>query len=227
MHPALLDAHAANRADPADMQRAYLRFSWARRKAPARLPVVRWLLAGVAIGLGVASAATLIPVPGARTPTPRASAEPSAPAAKPHRAKRGIRNSGANAEPKLAEPLAPAPEPAPAQPPPLPVRDARGVIAQPAPSSSAAQLTDSASDWQRAATALRSGDLLTAEEALTKLERSDSLRDREAAELARAQLLVSRGRVAEAIPTLRRLARVGDSPVTRSQATSVLQSLAH
>jgi len=46
IRPSVIEAHRAQGADPADIQRAYLRFSWARRKAPRRMPVVRWVLAG-------------------------------------------------------------------------------------------------------------------------------------------------------------------------------------
>jgi len=82
----------------------------------------------------------------------------------------------------------------------------------------------SASKWQRAAEALRAGDLPTAEATLAELENSPSLHDRQAAELARAQLLVRAGRAGEAIPTLQRLAREGDSPVIRAQAATLLDS---
>src|SRR4051794_39081834 len=63
VQPPVLDAYHSNVVSPADIQRAYLRFAWARRKAPSPMVVVRWLFAGVAIGLGVASAATLLPPP--------------------------------------------------------------------------------------------------------------------------------------------------------------------
>jgi predicted Zn-dependent protease len=106
-----------------------------------------------------------------------------------------------------------------------PSNSAPNAAAQRAPALASAASAASASDWQRAAAALREGDLAAAEAALSKLEQSDSVRDRQAAELARAQLLVRRGRVAEAIPTLQRLAREGGTPVIRSQAASMLQTL--
>jgi len=216
----LLEAHRAQGPDPADIQRAYLRFSWARRKAPHHLPVVRWLLAGVAVGFGVASAATLIRPPNATTPAPRESATVVAPAAKHHRVEFGGRSTAVEQPPAQAAPIA-----APSERPPLSTRPSSSAFgadlhAGTLPSAS----LPSASQWQRAAAALRDGDLPNAEAALAELEHSPSLHERQAAELARAQLLVRGGRVGEAIPTLQRLAHEGDSPVIRSQAAALLDT---
>jgi len=231
VRPSVLEAHHANAVSPADIQRAYLRFAWARRKAPTRFAVLRWLSAGVAIGLGVASAATLLPPPKVHSAAPAERAETSAPAAKHHAPMRAARKPALNDEPTLVEPT-PAASERSAAPSPLSSRlsnDALRVAPprMPVPVPATAGSTASASDWQVAAAALRSGDLPTAEAALAKLEQSDSLRDRQAAELARAQLLVGSGRTSEAIPTLRRLALAGNSPVIRAQAASMLQNLAN
>jgi len=230
VHPALLTAHRADEADPADIQRAYLRFSWARRKAAPRLTVARWLVAGVAIGFGVASAATLIPPPRVRTAPPIASAEASAPSAKQRALKRAGQNSAVDAAPAFIEPqpqpLSTSSERPPAPLPPEPAHGTFAVLPQRAPALPSSVAAGSASDWQRAAAALRGGDLKAAEAALAKLEQTGDLRDRQAAELARAQLLVGRGRVAEARPTLQRLAREGSSAVIRSQAADMLENSA-
>ena len=227
----VVEAYRADGAAPADIQRAYLRFSWSRRKVPPRLLVVRWLAAGVAIGFGVASAATLIPTPKVRSAPAVASAEVTVAMPKRHPVRRAARDSAAKDEPSLVEPLPTTSEqpPAPLPPPPsiiVPSVAQQQSAAPPSAAPPSPASMGSASDWQRAAAALRGGDLSAAEAALATLERSDSLRDREAAELARAQLLVGRGLVAEATPTLQRLAREGGSAVIRSQAASMLQSLA-
>jgi hypothetical protein len=99
--------------------------------------------------------------------------------------------------------------------------------AEPRGPAPAASTSTSTSDWQRAAIALRAGELGAAEAALEKLENSASPLDRQAAELARAQLLVKRGMRAEATPALQRLAREGSSEVIRSQAASVLRGMSH
>jgi len=215
----IVEAHRARAADPADIQRAYLRFSWARRKAPRPMPVVRWLLAGVALGLGVASAATLIQPPKAAVPSPSDSAKSVAPTAKPRRGGFGARSNAVERAPAAVSARA-----APSERQPSATRPSSSAFGTEPHVGTLPSALSSASDWQRAADALRDGDLLTAEAALAKLEASHSLHDRQAAELARAQLLVRRGRAPEAIPTLQRLAREGDSPVIRSQAATLLNS---
>ena len=216
----VIEAHRAHGADPADIQRAYLRFSWARRKAPRHMPVVRWLLAGVAVGFGVASAATLIQPPKAAAPPPSESAKAAVATAKQRRVGFGGRSTAVEQAPAVVAPMA-----APSERPPLSMRPSSSTLgAEPHAGTLPSASLPSASQWQRAADALRDGDLPTAEAALAELENSHSLHDRQAAELARAQLLVRGGRAGEAIPTLQRLARDGDSPVIRSQAATLLDS---
>ena len=224
----LVDAHRADQADPADIQRAYLRFSWARRKAPPRLSFFRWLVAGVAIGVGVASAASLAPRLGIRAASPLASAPVSHGPAQDPRVGVAVRSNRARS---LAEPAPSAPAPPPTVLSAPSAIDTPSVIAQraPAPPKAASAASASANAienaWERAAVALRKGDLSTAEAALAHLEQSDNLLDRQAAELARAQLLVKGGRASEAKSTLQRLASEGASALIRSQAASTLRSL--
>jgi hypothetical protein len=221
----ILSAYRADEAHSADVQRAYLRFSWARRQVPRRLPLARWLVAGFVIGVSVASAASLLPMAKRYTATPSESANVVPGLAAHHPAKRAARAEGR--EPK---------------PPPLVAETSsseRSITEVPSPAfthkSSAAAPRSSAlasappsahaSDWQRAAAALRNGNLADAEAALENLEQSEDPLDRQAAELARAQLLVRVGRGAEARRTLEHLAREGGSPVIRSQAASSLRAL--
>ena len=118
-----------------------------------------------------------------------------------------------------------APSAAPSERPPVSARPSSSALgAEPHAGTLPSASLPSASKWQRAAEALRAGDLPTAEATLAELENSPSLHDRQAAELARAQLLVRAGRAGEAIPTLQRLAREGDSPVIRAQAATLLDS---
>jgi len=216
----VIEAHRARGADPADIQRAYLRFSWARRKVPRHKPAVRWLLAGVAVGFGVASAATLIQPPKSAAPLPSESAAAVAATAKHRRVGFGSRTIAVEPAPAVVAPSAAASER-----PPAPTRPPSGTFGvEPRASTLPSASSPSASTWQRAADALRDGDLPTAEAALAELESSHSLHDRQAAELARAQLLVRGGRAEEAFPTLQRLACEGDSPVIRSQAATLLNS---
>jgi hypothetical protein len=218
----VIAAHRGRRADPADIQRAYLRFSWARRRAPRPLPVVRWLLAGVAFGLGVASAATFIQTRKTSHVAASASVDGVAKLAKAHRGGFSAPSPARQAAPSIVASAEPSGR-ALASPPPA--SSAWGAeLPSPAALPSVTS-TAEASEWQRAAAALRSGDLRTAEAALAALENSDSPHDRQAAQLARAQLLVKSGRASEAIPSLQRLAREGDTPIIRSQAASLLQNL--
>jgi len=227
VRPSVVDAYRADQAHLADIQRAYLRFTWARRKAPPRLSVVRWLAAGAAIGFGVASAATLLPTPRIHSAKPTNSAEVIAAPSKPRPRGGGARRLVSQEESAPADPLPISSEQRPALTAPQPPSRTSSGAAQRLPAPPSAASAPHASDWQRAAAALRSGDLSDAEAALSKLSQSDSPRDRQAAELARAQLLAGSGRVAEATPTLERLAREGTSPLIRAQAASALQSLAH
>jgi hypothetical protein len=224
LRSSVVEAHRARHAAAADIQRAYLRFSWGRRTAPRRLLLVRWVLAGVAIGFGVASAATIMQPPKIKRAPPADSANVASEAAKRARAGKSIRNAPVEDPPSV---LAPTEASSERQPVPIAVAGSalHSLPHAPAPALPSAARRATASDWQRAAAALRGGDLPTAEAALAELESSDSSRDRQAAELARAQVLVRRGRVAEAVPTLQRLAREGNSPVIRTQAATLLKSL--
>jgi len=219
----VIDAHRADQAHSADIQRAYLRFSWARRRPPRRLPGLRWLVAGVAIGVGVASAATLIPALKGSSLPPAESAHSAATVARRPPVRHGAVGT-ARAQATVAEPIPELPTPAPVESPAPPVSAPPLSPARPRASATPAP---SQSDWQRAAGALRSGDLAEAEAALSSLEKSGRLLDRQAAELARAQLLVGQGRQNEALGSLQRLAREGGSPVIRSQAASTLRDLEH
>ena len=222
----VLAAHRAAETTPAEIQRAYLRFSWARRKAAPRFGVARWLLAGVAVGVGVASAASQVQTPKLRAADVSEVARLAASVAK---RSAGARAHSASPNPIVEDELprvASAPDKSANAPlPPPPAMSAPSKVTPRAVSVPSAASASNASDWQRAAAALRKGDVSAAQSALGNLQKSDSLPDRQAAELAAAQLLASRGQNAEAVGTLQRLARDGASPAIRSQAASALRSL--
>jgi len=232
----LLDAHRGDRADAANIQRACLRFSWARRKAPTRAYFMRWLVAGFAIGVGAASAASLAPRFAVRSAAPSEAVQIGSGQAKHPAVSRAARSRVAQAEPALSypSPIVPA-GPLRALPSQSAASSPSGAPRSPVPANTVAKASGSASvsgpasanasEWGRAAQALRTGDLGSAEAALANLEKSDSIQDRQAAELARAQLLVKQSRAAEAIGTLQRLAREGLSPVIVAQAASALKNL--
>jgi hypothetical protein len=124
-----------------------------------------------------------------------------------------------------APPLPPSPPPTSA---PAVVRHA--VTAPPAPqavSQEPPSRTDgpAPSPWVVAAAAMRSGDYGAAEAAFNQLARSPDPSTRDAARLARAQVLVARGRVAEARPELRDLSIDGATPLVRKRAAEALDAL--
>jgi hypothetical protein len=72
--------------------------------------------------------------------------------------------------------------------------------------------------WQRIAAALRANDAISAESQLVELERATGGSERDAAQLARAQLLASQGRVSDALALARQLAQRSTSSVVRDKA---------
>jgi hypothetical protein len=80
--------------------------------------------------------------------------------------------------------------------------------------------------WSRAAQALRVRDEAEAIRALEELAQSPEATTRDAALLARAQLEVRQGRLAQAAPILRELASSGATPLIRRRAGEVLSGAA-
>lgn len=243
---------AAFRADePAavDVQRAYLRFSWARRKAAPRFraPALGWLVAGIAIGMGAASAATLVSIPGFSTRAELAELLSNGAVAAKEKSRKGHRQARPSAAPPLAVSADPVEAAEPAELPTavgVVIREEKarllpsaasvpspGLLAGPSAAGTADRRAEPLaaravpSDWQSAAAALRSGNFSQAEAALSKIESGASEPDREAAALARAQLLIRNGRGREVRGLLERLTREGHSELVRSQAATVLRGL--
>ncbi len=206
---ALLEAWHDQAADTSQVQRAYLRFL--RQRQPARLratalEVSRWILVGVALGMGTVYAATgplrllgrsqdvvVMRVPKALPPTP----SPRGPLADPGRVD--------------------APVPAVAPQPPVPAASA--AFASPTPAASTSE------QWQRAARGLRERDFETASAALEELAQRGTGGERESAQLVQAQLLLAQGRDSDAASLLRTLRGSAQSLSVRQKSAELLVRL--
>jgi thioredoxin-like negative regulator of GroEL len=91
-----------------------------------------------------------------------------------------------------------------------------------APGESAPVTIAAPEQWQRAARGLREGDFAGANAALRALTRQTSGAEREAAQLALAQLLLSHRQSAEAVPLLRALQTSASLSSVRRKATELL-----
>ncbi|HVW26993.1 MAG TPA: hypothetical protein VHC69_16620 [Polyangiaceae bacterium] len=100
--------------------------------------------------------------------------------------------------------------------------------AEAAPASSA-EATDvsvsSAGPWARVAQALSESDFAAANGALDEIATSADPATRDAAELTRAELSITRGDGSSARPVVERLARSGATGLIRKRATALLQRL--
>ncbi len=209
---AVWDRVRRDEPDPRAIWAAYRRFV-TRRPEPLSAPVVaRWLAAGFALGWGVAFAATGDPLFGAGL---QHVVPPAAPVAS---VSHGVARS-----PSRPHELAP-----PSASPPLD----SAVPAANSPSAST-HATSSAPHvaldpplydpkWQRAAVALKARNYDAAESALREVETSGAVSDRDAASLALAQVLLTRGRVVEARARLERLSSHASSALVREQAAALL-----
>lgn len=210
---ALADAWRADRAWPGEVRRSYERFLRKRRAPPRSLAasLTRWVPLGILLGVGLAQAASLVPwtwsagreqATRISSPTSKrlASAEP---APLPHV------ELAASAAPPVLAPTAAAERVA------APKLASSVVAPKLAPSAAAARMQ---ARWQDAARALRADDLVSAEQALSEIELNTSGDQRDAARLARAQLLLSHGRADDAMPILKDLSEHATSKLVRDKA---------
>lgn len=212
----LVDAWHADTASTAELRRGYMRFT---RRPPTRSAVARLasgLALGLVLGVGLAQGASMVPWQrwlGAREVTVR-------PAAKPTAAPRAPLTDVTPMVPQPDLPVVTQPPTsafAPARPTPIPVVGTARVV----PPSGSSSVSYVQQQWQEAAAALRTKDFARAQEALLEVERSVAGGEREAARLARAQLLSSHGRTAEALQLLRDLQAHAQSSVVRDQSRSL------
>jgi hypothetical protein len=202
--------------DPGTLQAAYRRFVTRPPERVSAFRVVRWLAVGFVAGGSVAFAATGVPALRARLWRPL------------HLTARG------GEAPTVARPPAPplrraapesAPLPAASVAPPLPPSDSarpagetsRGVVLAEPPTADP--------KWQRAAATLKAHDYSAAENALRELETTGTPSDRDAASLALAQVLLTRGRTVEARARLERLNQRAGSALVREKAAALLAEL--
>jgi hypothetical protein len=172
---------------------------------------MRWVLLGLAIGVGSVQAATLaLRSWKSMSAVNHLMASPSA---------KSVRRIVIPESAPLAPPREETPESAPLAPP----REEPPSDSDPSPARGGKAARPVRSErWKRAAEGLRDGDLTRADVALGELVRSGSSDEREAAQLARAQVLLRQGQSEEAERLLRSLQSSARSPLVRSQAAELL-----
>jgi hypothetical protein len=202
---ALVEAWRARSLDERRVERAYFRFA---RKARAEVPrvrpgVARWVVLGVAIGIGsVYAAPKALDLLESMNPVGRRAAvqPPSVVVAPP------VAAPSSRIAPPAETPSATPKVLTPEQPPPA-------VPAEPAASDER---------WTRAARGLRERDFDTASAALEDLARRGSRVERESALLVQAQLFLVQSRQPEALSLLRTLAATAESSSVRQKAAELL-----
>jgi hypothetical protein len=108
----------------------------------------------------------------------------------------------------------------PRRAPPAPEPRSTAVEATPPPNSA-----ETAQAWAAAADAMRAADYPRAEAAFAELTRSTDAHTRDAARLARAQVWVAQGRLADARPELEDLAANGATAALQGRAAAAIERL--
>jgi len=212
--PALSQAWHQGKPSAGELQRGYSRYL--RRREPKRraFGFARWVVGGLVLGAGLAQAASvtpwqrwfgqnqvILPTAPSKDRTPPSSQPRPAPAVE-------AATPTVVVAPSLMA-AAGAPQAAP-------------VATPPAASPAAVRAQE---QWRLAADGLRTGDFNGANVALLELERTTTAGERDAARLARAQLLSSHGRSAEALTISRELEQRASSSVVRDKARDLRQRL--
>jgi hypothetical protein len=220
---AFVEAWRADVASAAELRRGYARFLRGQR-ATRRVPLVaRWIAAGLVLGLGLAQAAVSGPWRWlAPSPEPQVVPQPALPAL-PAPALPARSLGGGHSGPAPAAVPAPAAIAESSRAAAPRVIGGGPALARSASSPSSVELVQR--QWQRAARALRVDDFDDANHALLEIERSSVGGEREAARLARAQLLASHGHATEALGLARDLALSAASPLVRSKARALTDKL--
>jgi hypothetical protein len=204
---ALADAWRADTASTTELRRGYARFIRTRPTGKRFFGVVGWVVGGLVFGVGLAQAATLVH---ARWVSQQVSVSPS----QPH-------------SPEKPAPMAPAVVKPRALQPPL--ARPRTVPAAAAEASIRAPVTAGPAyvqeQWQQAAAALRDDDFARAESAFLRIERGVGGPERDAARLARAQLLASHGRTVEAETLATDLRDHAQAGLVRDKALALLTKI--
>ena len=210
--PALVQAWRDACENQTQARQAYAKFSVRRgaRRPVTLVAVAGWIIAGMLLSVGSLYAASAAPWPSLGLP--------STPRVLEARQSKIPRSADRHPKPQLSAPPALAIATSPSRPtsvvpgknPPL------------ASGESAAATIAAPEQWQRAARGLREGDFAGANAALRQLTSQTSGAEREAAQLALAQLLLSHGQSAEAVPLLRALQASARSSSVRRKATELL-----
>lgn len=204
--PALAEAWRADVPSPAELRRGYARYMRRRPAGGAWLRLVARVAVGLVLGVGLAQAASVVHARWV------ARQEPTRALPSPPRAQR-------------VQSVAPANVPA------LPVPSASTPpVAAHVPSTSAHTHFEPPpgfvqEQWQRAAEALRDRDFVRAEAAFIQIERNVGGAEGDAARLARAQLLASYGRTAEARTLASDLQEHARSALVREKARALWSRL--
>jgi len=206
--PTLAAAWRAEQPNDVEVRRAYMRFlnKPLASKSPAVLVALGWMLAGMLLGVGSLFAASSAGLRIFERGAPSAEVAPAASVAITPPAVILLQAPALPAAPSAAtSALNRAPE---AEHPPRPA------TVTPAPASEPEQ-------WRNVARAMREHDYHAADSALSELEgRGGS--QAEAAQLVRAQLLLSQGRSSEAEVLLRALQTSAASPSVREKSAELL-----
>ncbi|MES1184329.1 MAG: hypothetical protein ABUL60_10965 [Myxococcales bacterium] len=239
---ALVEAWRADVPSPSELRRGYGRFTRKPRASQGLVRLASGLALGLLLGVGLAQAASAAHTRwvAAQEVAVRATAKKAVPARAAH-----------GGTPLVPQPPLPATSESPVvSVTPTPsvahtsVTSAVGPTtvapATSGPGRSATSALDGTSrltarshpsapyveqQWQQAAAALRANDFAQAQSALLEVERNGGGSERDAARLARAQLLASHDRTAEAIVLLSDLSVHAQSSVVRDQSAGLLSRL--
>jgi hypothetical protein len=208
----LVDAWQADVPSTAELRRGYARYM--RRRPTRAVPLLaRWIIAGLVLGVGLAQAAT-------RLPRHWLGSQPTVVLSpKPVRTPVALSRGAVDAPPPPSSEPAPAAPVEPASAPSLAVPAA-------SPSVMPAERAAVQEQWQRAAAAMRAKDVAGAQSALLDVELHTTGTERDAARIARAQLLASSGRRAEALSLATELAATATSTAVRDKARELSSQLA-
>lgn len=215
----LVEAWRADTASAGELRQGYARFM--RQQATSGVPrIARWLVVGLVFGVGLAQAASIA--------VPRLLGSPGRQELNAAPAKPAPQNPPAR--PAVAKPSAVEVEPQPgdaaekpaAEKPAFPGASAQTLAPAPGAAAGARYVQQ---QWQQAAAALRDKDFAKAHTALSEIERSAGSSEREAARLARAQLLASHGRTAEALSLANELTERASSSLVRDKAHDLLRQI--
>jgi hypothetical protein len=216
----LVDAWRAAGPVESELRRGYARFLRRRNPQRSASSFGRWVVGGVLLGAGLAQAATSQPW---RAWTSTEVERPAPPQHVPEPAK------ARSIVPQPSLPVAELGEPTSVPPTELPQPRAPRQLdvsptATPVASASAASF-HVREQWRLAAEGLRTGNSTQAERALVDLEQTARGGEREAAQLARAQLLSRIGRSDEAMRIATELERSASSEVVKGKARELRASL--